>query len=81
MTVNAGTPTGTIISNQGSVDSYQTVPEPTDADGIQANGDQPTDIVVGGPPTSSSALYAEKLVALRTASDASGPVTHGDVLR
>ena len=81
VTVNGGTPTGTVISNQGSVDSDQTVPAPTDADGIHANGDQPTDIVVGGPPTSSSALYAEKFVALRTDSDASGTVTQGDVLR
>jgi len=81
VSVNGGTPTGTVISNQGSVDSDQTVPAPTDADGIHANGDQPTDIVLGGPPTSSSALYAEKLVALRTDSDASGTVTQGDVLR
>ncbi len=81
VTVNAGTPVGTVISNQGSVDSDQTVPEPTDADGIDANGDQPTDIVVGGSSNPATALYAEKLVALRVDTDASGSVTQGDVLR
>jgi uncharacterized repeat protein (TIGR01451 family)/fimbrial isopeptide formation D2 family protein len=45
--VNAGTPAGTVISNQGSVSSEQLPEEPTDADGIDSNGDQPTDIVVG----------------------------------
>ena len=81
VTVNAGTPSGTVISNQGSVDSDQTVPKPTDADGIDANGDQPTDIVVGGPSTPASALYAEKYVALQVDADASGTVTQGDTLR
>ena len=81
VTVNAGTPTGTVISNQGSVDSDQTVPEPTDADGIDANGDQPTDIVVGGSPTPASALYAEKYVALANDADGSGSVTQGDRMR
>ncbi len=81
VTVNAGTPAGTVISNQGGVDSDQTVPEPTDADGIDANGDQPTDIVVGGPSPPATTLYAEKYVALQVDSDASGTVTQGDVLR
>lgn len=81
VTVDAGTATGTVISNQGSVDSDQTVPEPTDADGIDANGDQPTDIVVGGSPTPASALYAEKVVALAYDADASGSVTAGDRMR
>ena len=31
---HGGTPTGTVIRNQGSVDSDQTVPEPTDWDGV-----------------------------------------------
>jgi len=42
----AATP-GTIISNQGSVDSNELPAELTDADGIDANGDQPTLIAVG----------------------------------
>ena len=45
--VNAGTAVGTVISNQGFVDSYELPIEPTDADGIDSNGDQPTLIVVG----------------------------------
>jgi uncharacterized repeat protein (TIGR01451 family) len=45
--VNAGVPTGTLISNQGSVTSNELAPEATDADGVPSNGDQPTVIVVG----------------------------------
>ena len=47
--VNAAVPSGTIISNQGNVDTYELPIEPTDADGIDSNGDQPTLIVVGMP--------------------------------
>ncbi len=82
VTVAPGTASGSVISNQGSVDSDQTVPEPTDADGIDANGDQPTDVMVGGSvsPTGGS-LDAQKLVALLTDADTSGDVTAGDTLR
>ncbi|UCB54823.1 MAG: DUF11 domain-containing protein [Thiotrichales bacterium] len=45
--VNGGVPAGTIISNQGSVDSNELPAELTDADGIDSNGDQPTVIAVG----------------------------------
>ncbi len=45
--VNAGVPSGTIISNQGSVDNNELPAELTDADGIDSNGDQPTLIPVG----------------------------------
>jgi uncharacterized repeat protein (TIGR01451 family) len=45
--VNAGVPGGTVISNQGSVDNNELPAELTDADGIDANGDQPTLIAVG----------------------------------
>ncbi len=45
--VNAATPTGTIISNQGRVGSNELPPQLTDADGSPANGYQPTQIVVG----------------------------------
>jgi uncharacterized repeat protein (TIGR01451 family) len=45
--VNAGTPTGTLISNQGSVASNELPPQPTDADGNPGNGYQPTRVVVG----------------------------------
>ena len=47
VTVDALTPTGTVISNQGTVYSTEQAAEPTDADGNDANGDQPTQIVVG----------------------------------
>jgi uncharacterized repeat protein (TIGR01451 family)/fimbrial isopeptide formation D2 family protein len=45
--VNVGVPTGTFIINQGSVTSNELPPEPTDADGVPSNGNQPTVIVVG----------------------------------
>lgn len=45
--VNAGTAAGTVISNQGLLDSNELPVEPSDADGIDSNGDQPTDVVVG----------------------------------
>ncbi len=82
VTVNAGVPDGTVISNQGSVDSSSTVPEPTDWDGVEANGDQPTDIVVGPTSPPASPLYVQKVVAL--ADDlvpALGVVNAGDVMR
>ena len=80
VTVNAGTPTGTIISNQGFVDSDQTVPEPTDVDGVDSNGDQPTDIPVGGASPVNDALYALKGVDLFSDNDSSGSVTPNDTL-
>ncbi len=60
--INDFTPAGVIISNQGVVDTDQSVPEPTDEDGIDSNGDQPTDIPVGGGTGAS--LRAEKTVSL-----------------
>ena len=45
--VNAGVPTGTLITNQGSVTSGELPPQLTDADGVPSNGNQPTVIVVG----------------------------------
>ncbi|MDF3031687.1 MAG: conserved repeat domain protein [Moraxellaceae bacterium] len=45
--VNGGVPAGTVISNQGFVASNELATEPTDADGNDANGDQPTTIVTG----------------------------------
>ena len=80
VTVDGGTPDGTIISNQGSVDSDQTVPEPTDEDGNDGNGDQPTDIPVGDTANDAS-LYAWKFVEWLLDDDSSGDVTAGDTLR
>jgi len=45
--VNVAAAPGDIISNQGFVSSNEVPAEPSDADGNDANGDQPTDIVVG----------------------------------
>jgi uncharacterized repeat protein (TIGR01451 family)/fimbrial isopeptide formation D2 family protein len=45
--VNAGVPTGTLISNQGTLTSNELSPDKTDADGVTTNGHQPTVIVVG----------------------------------
>ncbi|WP_346837320.1 isopeptide-forming domain-containing fimbrial protein [Microbulbifer sp. SAOS-129_SWC] len=45
--VNAGTATGTVISNQGSVATAELPLALTDADGNPSNGAQPTEIVVG----------------------------------
>ncbi|GAA5524715.1 hypothetical protein Maes01_01272 [Microbulbifer aestuariivivens] len=47
VTVDAGTPSGTVISNQGSIASTELLPLLTDADDNPANGAQPTDVVVG----------------------------------
>jgi uncharacterized repeat protein (TIGR01451 family) len=49
-TVNAGVAPGTVLSNQGTVDSDQTVPTLTDNDGDPANGLNPTTIPVNGVP-------------------------------
>ncbi|MCJ7814617.1 MAG: isopeptide-forming domain-containing fimbrial protein, partial [Xanthomonadales bacterium] len=45
--VNGGVTPGTVISNQGVVSTNEQPDEPTDADGIDSNGDQPTQVVVG----------------------------------
>ncbi len=72
--VDDSIPAGVVISNQGVVDSDQSVPEPTDADGIDSNGDQPTDITVGGGVE--PGLRAEKRVSL---SDDSVDPTDGTI--
>ncbi|RLA16326.1 MAG: hypothetical protein DRQ62_16370, partial [Gammaproteobacteria bacterium] len=48
----AGTaiPGTTVISNQGIVSSNELPDEPTDADGIDSNGNQPTVVTVGAAP-------------------------------
>jgi len=45
--VNAGTPAGTLISNQALVDSVEVPDLPTDGDGNPATGPEPTVIQVG----------------------------------
>jgi uncharacterized repeat protein (TIGR01451 family) len=80
VTVNAGVAEGFIISNQGSVDSDQTLPEPTDVDGVDPNGDQPTDIPVGGAPSLDNPLRLTKTVFWLVDADLSGDVTPGDTM-
>lgn len=80
VTVNAGTQNGTIISNQGFVNSEQTVPEPTDVDGNDRNGDQPTDVVVSVEATGPD-LRVEKYVVWLNDVDSSGSITPGDIMQ
>ncbi|MBN2428043.1 MAG: DUF11 domain-containing protein [Deltaproteobacteria bacterium] len=47
VTVDLGTPIGTLISNQGSVTCAELSELLTDADGVASNGYQPTVVVVG----------------------------------
>lgn len=81
VTVDAGADDGLVISNQGSVDANETEPEPTDVDGIDENGDQPTDIMVGTRPVLVNDLYAQKVVSWLTDTDASDDVTATDIMR
>ncbi|MGW8248521.1 MAG: isopeptide-forming domain-containing fimbrial protein, partial [Acidiferrobacterales bacterium] len=60
VTVNGTVSNGDIISNQGTVSSNEQADEPTDADGNDANGDQPTLISVGA----GQALSINKSVAV-----------------
>jgi uncharacterized repeat protein (TIGR01451 family)/fimbrial isopeptide formation D2 family protein len=80
VTVNPGTARNTIISNQGVVDSAQTTPEPTDWDGDDDNGDQPTDVIVDVPnvpslrATKTAALFSDIVAPL-------GTINTGDQVR
>ncbi len=78
--VDAGTAEDTLISNQGLVDSDQTVPEPTDSDGVDSNGDQPTVVTVASA-TPESGIYIWKFVQWTGDNDGSGTVTAGDTMR
>ncbi len=81
-TVNDDAPPCRIISNQGSVDSAETIPEPTDWDGYDANGDQPTDVLTdcGGSPNPSGfrSMTLTKDVALTGDNDVNGIINEGD---
>lgn len=47
VTINSAVAGGTLISNQGVLTSNEQADEPSDVDGIDSNGDQPTQIIVG----------------------------------
>jgi uncharacterized repeat protein (TIGR01451 family)/fimbrial isopeptide formation D2 family protein len=76
-TVNANVNAGTVLSNQGSVDSDQTVPRPTDGDGNPGNGDQPTTIIVNGVP----ALAVTKAQSFPNDSNLDGQLNPGETIR
>ncbi|MCX8070846.1 MAG: isopeptide-forming domain-containing fimbrial protein [Candidatus Binatia bacterium] len=80
VTVDPGTPKGTVISNQGLVDSDQTSPEPTDWDGNEGNGDQPTVVIVKN--SARGRLRATKTVGLLFDTVApSGTINAGDTVQ
>ncbi|MEL7529658.1 MAG: isopeptide-forming domain-containing fimbrial protein [Bacteroidota bacterium] len=81
VSVSGGTTDGTLIRNQGSVDSDETEPEPTDVDGVDANGDQPTDIIVGPEPEVVNDLYAQKTVSWLTDNSTADEVGTTDIMR
>ena len=76
-TVNVNVFAGTVLSNQGSVDSDQTVPTPTDGDGNPGNGNQPTTILVNGVP----ALAVTKTQAFPNDSNLDGQLNPGETIR
>ena len=45
--VDGAAAAGTVISNQGFVSNNELPTEPSDFDGIDSNGDQPTEVIVG----------------------------------
>jgi len=79
--IEAGVASGTVISSQGQVDSAQTVPEFTDADGFDANGDQPTETTIGGTGSLPADMYTQKLVQRAVDADASSTTSPGDTMR
>jgi uncharacterized repeat protein (TIGR01451 family)/fimbrial isopeptide formation D2 family protein len=76
-TVDVTTTAGTVLSNQGSVDSDQTVPTPSDGDGNPGNGNQPTTIVVNGVP----ALTLTKAEAFPGDTNLDGQLNPGETIR
>ena len=75
--VNAGVAPGTVISNQGTVDSDQTVPTLTDNDGDSANGLNPTTIPVNGVP----ALTLVKSQSFPADANADGQLNAGEQIQ
>ncbi|MFC4701140.1 tandem-95 repeat protein [Glaciecola siphonariae] len=78
--VAAGTPPGTLIQAQGVVDSDGTIPELTDADGNDANGDQANEIRVGSVSTLTPSVSLSQSISLLNDVDANMAVSEGDVL-
>lgn len=77
--VDANTASNTLISVQGSVDSSDTVAEPTDADGNDVNGDQANTFRVGTPANTAD-LDITQLVRLSTDADTNDVISPNDTL-
>ena len=78
--VAPGTLPGTLIQAQGSVDSDATIPELTDADGNDANGDQPNQIRVGPNSILAPSLRFAQSISQQTDTDSNSAVSETDVL-
>ena len=78
--VAPGTPAGTLIQAQGSVDSDSTIPELTDADGNDANGDQPNEIRVGMTSILAPTLSLGQSISLFNDVDSNMAVSETDIL-
>ncbi len=78
--IDAGVPDGTLIVAQGVVDSDSTIPEPTDADGNDANGDQANTQRVGTISNAEPSLQVTQSVALVTDADANEGISPNDTL-
>ncbi|MBF7073393.1 tandem-95 repeat protein [Glaciecola sp. MH2013] len=78
--VDANTPQGTVIVAQGVVDSDATIPELTDIDATDSNGDQANQIRVGGSSSLSPALQVAQNISLSTDADSNNAVSAGDQL-
>jgi large repetitive protein len=70
----AGVPTGTLISNQGTLSATELAPDLTDADGVPSNGRQPTVVVVG--EVQLLAITKEVLVVGGGAAEAGGQLEY-----
>jgi uncharacterized repeat protein (TIGR01451 family)/fimbrial isopeptide formation D2 family protein len=77
VTVNAGVAPGTVISNQGVIDSDQTVPTLTDNNSDPGDGRNPTTIVVNGVP----ALAIVKVQGFPADGNADGQLNAGEQIR
>ncbi|MHC6648279.1 tandem-95 repeat protein [Alteromonas sp. HB246098] len=77
--VDANVANNTLVSLQGSVDSSDTVAEPTDADGNDVNGDQANTFRVG-TPASTADLDITQLVSLSTDADTNDVISPNDTL-
>ncbi|WP_395339116.1 tandem-95 repeat protein [Ningiella sp. W23] len=78
--VNAGTPVGTLIQAQGVVNSDSTIPELTDADGNDANGDQANEIRVGDSSALTPALNVSQSISLLSDINSDMAVSETDIL-